>query len=302
MGSVVSSVTNAVGGLGKYIGGNVGSIGGGIADASGATNGYQTALTPEQQQQLAKAIMDQQQGFASNMANQNSLAQALLAQSQGQGVNLADQQLKNATNRNIQQATGMVASQKGINPAMAARLASQNAATANQTAAGQSAQLRAEQQLAAQGQLAKVYGSMGEQSNQNIHAANSALTGNENINANVATNNASLRGNIAGGLLNGAGGLGAALLARGGVVPGKAEVSGDSLENDKVHTMLSPGEIVIPRTKANDPDKAKQFIDHIMKNKKGAKVESYGDVVKAHRELKSRVAELEKKLKAKKGA
>ena len=35
-------------------------------------------------------------------------------------------------------------------------------------------------------------------------------------------------------------------------VPGKAEVKGDSLKNDKVPAKLPPGSVVIPRTKAND--------------------------------------------------
>lgn len=34
----------------------------------------------------------------------------------------------------------------------------------------------------------------------------------------------------------------------GGMVPGKAPIPGDSLKNDKIHIMASPGEAVIPRT------------------------------------------------------
>lgn len=37
-------------------------------------------------------------------------------------------------------------------------------------------------------------------------------------------------------------------LEDGGMVPGQAQVPGDSLKNDRVHAMLSPGEAVIPRT------------------------------------------------------
>jgi len=48
-------------------------------------------------------------------------------------------------------------------------------------------------------------------------------------------------------------------MAYGEKVPGKAEVKGDSLKNDKVPVMLSPGEIVVPRSKSGDPDKAAQF-------------------------------------------
>lgn len=35
-------------------------------------------------------------------------------------------------------------------------------------------------------------------------------------------------------------------------VPGQAEVMGDDVENDKVPAMLSPGELVVPRTQADD--------------------------------------------------
>ena len=58
-------------------------------------------------------------------------------------------------------------------------------------------------------------------------------------------------------------------MAYGQKVPGKAEVKGDSLKNDKVPTMLSPGEIVVPRSKAGDPDKAAQFAKAVaMKSKR----------------------------------
>jgi hypothetical protein len=48
-------------------------------------------------------------------------------------------------------------------------------------------------------------------------------------------------------------------MAYGDKVPGKAEVEGDSYKNDKVPAMLSPGEIVVPRSAAKDPEKAAAF-------------------------------------------
>lgn len=60
----------------------------------------------------------------------------------------------------------------------------------------------------------------------------------------------------------------------GGTVPGKAKVSGDSLKNDTVPAMLSPKEIVLPRsiTLSDDaPDKAKAFVEAILNHKKGLK-------------------------------
>jgi hypothetical protein len=54
----------------------------------------------------------------------------------------------------------------------------------------------------------------------------------------------------------------------GGHVPGKAQVAGDSSKNDTVPAMLSPGEIVIPRTIAqgpNAPQKAAEFVAAVMR-------------------------------------
>jgi len=84
---------------------------------------------------------------------QLALAQALQAQSEGQGPSLAQAQLQAATDRNIAQQQGMMASQRGLGAGLAARLGSQNAANINQQAAGESAQLRSQEQLAARSQL-----------------------------------------------------------------------------------------------------------------------------------------------------
>lgn len=63
----------------------------------------------------------------------------------------------------------------------------------------------------------------------------------------------------------------------GGKVPGTPNVSGDSEQNDTVHAMLSPGEIVVKRSKAHNPDEAakeakKISLEHFAKGyKKGRK-------------------------------
>lgn len=67
---------------------------------------------------------------------------------------------------------------------------------------------------------------------------------------------------------------GETLAAKGKEVPGKAKVKGDNLKNDNVPAMLSPGEIVIPRSIAQHPDapnKAAQFVQSIMAKKKHSK-------------------------------
>jgi len=48
--------------------------------------------------------------------------------------------------------------------------------------------------------------------------------------------------------------------AEGGVVPGEPEVEGDSLKNDKVPALLSPGEIVVPRSAASDEEEYMKFM------------------------------------------
>jgi len=52
-------------------------------------------------------------------------------------------------------------------------------------------------------------------------------------------------------------------------IPGKAKVKGDSLKNDTVKKTLDEGGVVVPRSKANDYDKAAAFVKAVMaKNKK----------------------------------
>jgi len=52
-------------------------------------------------------------------------------------------------------------------------------------------------------------------------------------------------------------------LKSGGHVPGQAKVAGDSLKNDNVHALLSPGEVVIPRSIAQAPDAPKKAADFV---------------------------------------
>lgn len=61
-------------------------------------------------------------------------------------------------------------------------------------------------------------------------------------------------------------------LANGGTVGGQAAYSGDSGRNDTVPAMLSPGEIVLPRTVSQDedaPERAKAFVAALKKQKGG---------------------------------
>lgn len=54
-------------------------------------------------------------------------------------------------------------------------------------------------------------------------------------------------------------------MKHGGKVPGKAKVAGDSPMNDTVPATLSPGEVVIPRSIADHPEKTEQFVKEAKK-------------------------------------
>lgn len=66
----------------------------------------------------------------------------------------------------------------------------------------------------------------------------------------------------------------------GGLISGKANVKGDSLKNDTVPAMLSPGEVVIPRhvMESDDPIKgAAEFVKQIMSKKKVENKDHFAD-------------------------
>lgn len=186
---------------------------------------------------------------------QNDLARQLTTQAQGGGPNPALAQLNQTTAQNINNAASQVAGTRGINPALAARMAVDAGAGATQQAAGQAAVMRAQQQIAAQQQLAGV---LGQQAGQNIaqQQANTQLLGTtgglqagqqqlnqltgaqnqsadlaaQQINAGVQGQNAQTNAGASGGLLGGLGGIAAALIARGGMVPSAADVAKKTAE------------------------------------------------------------------------
>lgn len=253
-------------------------------------------------------------------AQQSQLANMLLNQAQGNGPSIAQNQLNQATNQNIAQGAGMIGSQRGLNPALAARMILNNTAAQNQAAAGQAAGLRAQEQLGALGSLGNVLGQQrGQDISQSLGQVQSGLgqvgtlgqlqntqnaariqsqQGADQINAGVEEANAKRGGGVLGGLLNAAGGaLGLGkLFSQGGPVMGEEWVEGDSPLNDTVPAMLSPGEIVIPKSAAKDPKKAKAFIDSLgqyMESQSGSEP-NFGHVIAAQRALHERLKGIEK--------
>jgi hypothetical protein len=293
----------------------------------------------------AQGVQAAQIAAGRTAAGQKALAAQLAQQVLGKGPNPALEQLKQTTGQNIQQATGMIASQKGINPALATRVAALAGANANQTAAGQAATQAAQQQLAAQnlqaqalstqrgqdiaqqnsalglmgtagqlqqGQNAQRIQNLAQQqalnqgtASQNAALANQAGLTNAQLATNAATTNAGTNTQILGGVLSGLGAAAATFakggkvdFRKGGNVPGKAKVKGDSEENDTVPAMVSPGEIVVPRTVAqspNAPEEAARFVAALKARKRESMPSGgYGRVLAKQREIEKRLAQLEK--------
>lgn len=321
-------------------------------DALQGMNLYNAQAPNIQTQNFTPQIAGTRQAQANTYQAQNNLAQQLLAQSQGRGPNIAQTQLANATGQNVSAQGALMASQRGANanPALMARQAAMQGGALQQQAAGQSAALQAQQQIAAQQGLQGLYANQAQNAlsaeqiqqqalaNQN-QAINQGSLGAQTINANASGQNAQRVGSMQSGFTNALGGMmslfadggtvgpsltpyqslasdpikigpslpgksdssdpatsqragtqfaspqgyacgGFANYLAGGSIPGQAPVQGDSKKNDNVPALLSPGEIVLPRSVTQGPNmeaKAIEFLRHL----KGAQKKGYGGVIEA---------------------
>lgn len=236
------------------------------------------------------ALTQLAQTTGQNIAAQN----ALMAGQRGSGANagLIARQAANLGSNVQQQAAGQGATLRAQQQLAAQQALGQQQANMAGLATqqvGQQANALGGYNNAAQGQQQNLLSGIANQNNSNVQ-----MQGNINsANAGVAGVNAQQQGGILGGLLGGVGtlvggGLGTALgkvgssivgkayggqindpggsfiascinKSRGGRIPGVATVSGDSYSNDTIPAMLSPGEIVVPRSHASDPDMAAEF-------------------------------------------
>lgn len=182
---------------------------------------------------------------------QQAIIAQLLQQSNGQGFDLAQQQLAKATGE--AQAGAQSLGQSG--PAMAGgNLTERKGILDNQAMAALQGQqesgiLKNEQELASRQQLAQVLNGEQAQNIEQAQAGQQAKLGRTELNA-------QLKGNAQGNARGVASGVGQALtqlLSSGGDVPGMA-FGGDDPANDTVRALLSPGEIVVPRSIVSRPD------------------------------------------------
>ena len=127
-----------------------------------------------------------------------------------------------------------------------------------QRAVGEESILRNQAKLDAQDNLGQLLGDMGSQ---DINQAGAKA----GVRQNARSMNVAHQEQARKDALGVVGGSGQAAVARlpwsdGGQVPGRAPVFGDDEANDTVPAMLSPGEVVIPRSISHDPDAAADFV------------------------------------------
>lgn len=108
------------------------------------------------------------QGNMQTAQDQQAFINALNQQMNGSAPSVAQNQLNQATDQNVAQAFSMAASNRGVNPALAARMAMTTAAGANQQAAGDAATLRAQETNNLQSQLANA---MAQKRQQDVQGA-----------------------------------------------------------------------------------------------------------------------------------
>lgn len=273
----------------------------------------------------ADAIRRAQEQQALAQQQQNAQIAQLQGTANGQGPSVAQGMLQQATDQNIRAGAAQLGGARGVNPALAARLVSQNQLAAGQQMAGQGAVLRSQEQMGAQSALAQalaqkraqdmgMFGQAGGLQNQQNTGIMQNSFGAQGLNAGVeaqnakASNdmNAAVMGGITGAVTGAAGAAAgmaeggqvpgparnithvtgkpkfafadsgyspyvhAILMRKGGRVPGRASVPGNSPRNDTVPAMVSPGEVVLPRTVAmagDAPKRAAAFVAALKKRK-----------------------------------
>lgn len=234
------------------------------------------------------------------------------------GPSAAELQLRRGSDMATNNAMALAASQRGVNPALAARMAQMSAANSLQDANQQAGILRAQEQLNSQGMFADMLESQRNARIQREQAGLQNQLGMDQVNVRAYEDAAGRRRAWANDIASGIGKIAGMneggmvqknsesinsklasfdyepskpeeesssgmsispemakkamsfLANKGGKVPGHARVKGDSIKNDVVPVMLSPGELVVPRTVVKEgPEAIREFAQSIMK--KGGK-------------------------------
>lgn len=238
---------------------------------------------------------------------QRRLAEALRAQAEGRTPSLAGMQYARALEASQAAAASQLASARGLSPSQAQRLLLTQQSAARAAAAGKSAEMRLQEQQMAQANLAnlltqqrqqamlggQVAGGLGQQAGQ-LGLAQQQLEQNRLIAEQEIRRQQEAA--VERGVAAGVGGVfGALTSSKGGEIKGRAKFNGDTRTNDTVPALLSPGEIVLPRSVAQDeqaPEKAKKFVEAIKSRKKPGK-QSIAAALARIQELESRLNAME---------
>jgi len=251
---------------------------------------------------------------------QAQLAAALRAQAEGKAPSLAAMQYAKALEQSQAAAASQLASARGLSPAQAQRLMLTQQAQSRAEAATASAQLRLQEQQAAQAALGNLLGQQRQQALLGGQLAAGMYGTAGGLGTTQAIEQARLkqaaqqqvlqqsqleqqqRAGLTAAIIGAGAEAGATIAtgkARGGkmdaVVPGKAKYEGDTRSNDTVPALLSPGEIVLPRSVAQSeeaPEKAKKFVEAIKKQKRPSP-KAFAEAVARLRDLESRLDAME---------
>jgi hypothetical protein len=284
------------------MGGVVNSVVGSLFGNQGATSGANGAANQVTQQ--LSALQPQEAAFGKQLA----------AQAAGTAPSISAGMLQQANDQNLNNQMAAAKSNRAVNPALAQRNLMEQAGQQNQQTAQAAGIQRLQEQQANQGQFANYLNSLRSAqngANQNALAGQQQSNG---LGGALLSGIGGALGPVGGmiGSMFGGGGSGSGASAgdamqmpmetinaahggvipklsgpqsgigqkmrnmkSGGHVPGQASVSGDSAKNDTVPAMLSPGEVVIPRSvmSAKDPSvAAAKFVQAVLSKKgKGRK-------------------------------
>jgi hypothetical protein len=190
-------------------------------------------------QSEATALASSNRGDATGN-RQMSLADTLNAQASGQTPSLAQMQLQAGADQNLKNSAALMASQRGINPAQAARQVAMSHQATGQQLANDIGQLRLNEQMQKQNLLAGVldqarnqdinqqqantqlYGTVGGLNNQQTQNQLQNYWGAESMNNQAIAQASRNRQGLMSGLLNQAGGALSMFAAHGGMVNGYA--------------------------------------------------------------------------------
>lgn len=263
-------------------------------------------------------------------AEQSSLAKALKAQAEGKGPSLAQMQYTKALEQSQAAAASQLASARGLSPAQAQQLLMTQQAAARAGAAGQSAMMRLQEQQAAQAALAGVlaqqrqqgllggqlaaglYGTAAQQGMDQARLDQAARMGALGMEQQQQEQQQRFGGTV---LQAGIAGTSpffsemakpsqpaqttqpaqAAVKSKGGEIKGRSKFKGDTRSNDIVPALLSPGEIVLPRSVAQSedaPERSKKFVEAIRAKKKPTP-RDYIQALSRLNELESRLNAME---------